>query len=101
MATSAARHEAAHPSPAKYTAIAVILSAITAVEVWVVYVEALAGFLLPILAVLSVTKFAMVGMFYMHLKFDSRLFSAMFVGGIILTIGIILALMALFQIFVS
>ena len=101
MATPGAGHEASHPSPAKYAAIAVILSVITAVEVWVVYVEALAGVLLPILAVLSITKFALVGMFYMHLKFDSRLFSAMFVGGIILTVGIIIALMGLFQVFVD
>ena len=55
MATPGAGHEASHPSPAKYAAIAVILSVITAVEVWVVYVEALAGVLLPILALLSIT----------------------------------------------
>ena len=101
MAPPGAGHEASHPAPAKYAAIAVILSVITAVEVWVVYVEALAGVLLPILAVLSITKFALVGMFYMHLKFDSRLFSAMFVGGIVLTVGIIIALMGLFQVFVD
>jgi cytochrome c oxidase subunit 4 len=100
MATTAQRHEQAHPTPAKYAAIAVILALITLVEVGAVY-AGVGGLLLPILIVLSATKFALVAMFYMHLKFDHRLFSALFVGGFLLTTAILIALMSLFRVFFS
>ncbi|MBI4339082.1 MAG: cytochrome C oxidase subunit IV family protein [Chloroflexi bacterium] len=99
MITTAQQHQRAHPSPARYVAIALILSVITLVEVGVVYTDGLRSALLPILLVLSATKFAMVAMFYMHLRFDSRLFSALFVGGILLTSAILVALMSLFRVF--
>ena len=99
MATTSERHQRAHPSPAWYVAIALILSVITMVEVGVVYTDGLRSVLLPILLALSGIKFAMVAMFYMHLRFDNRLFSAFFVGGILLTIAILVALMSLFRVF--
>lgn len=70
-------------------------------EVAAVYVSALGGVLIPILLVLSATKFAIVAMYFMHLKFDSKLFSALFVGGILLTSGILLTLLTLFGVFAS
>ena len=51
----------------------------------------------PILLTLSAIKFAMVAMFFMHLKFDNRLFSSFFVGGLLLAGGLLIALLALFQ----
>ncbi len=71
------------------------------VEVAAVFVEALGAVIIPILLVLSATKFAIVAMYFMHLKFDSKLFSGLFVGGILLTSGILLTLLALFDVFVS
>ena len=56
-----------------------ILTVITAIEVAVFYVPALKPMLVPILLVLSAVKFALVAMFYMHLKFDHKLFSWLFV----------------------
>jgi caa(3)-type oxidase subunit IV len=88
-------HEAAHPTPARYIAIAVILTAVTAIEVAVYYMEALRGMLVPILLTFSALKFALVVMFYMHLRFDARLFSTFFVGGLMLGAGVMIALMAL------
>ncbi len=99
MAAAAQRHEQGHPTPAKYVAIAIILATITLVEVGVVYVENMGGFLLPILLVLSAVKFALVAMFYMHLRFDNRLFSALFVGGLLLATAVLIALLALFRVF--
>jgi cytochrome c oxidase subunit 4 len=90
-------HEAAHPTPAKYIQIAVILTVITAIEVAIYYVEGLRGLLVPILLVLSVTKFALVVMFYMHLRFDARLFSTLFVGGLLLGAAVLIALMTLMR----
>lgn len=101
MSTATPHRERAHPTPATYVTIAVILAVITSVEVAAVYVSALGGVLIPILLVLSATKFAIVAMYFMHLKFDSKLFSALFVGGILLTSGIILTLLTLFGVFAS
>ena len=75
-----------HPGEAEYVRIAVILALITGVEVAVYYMSALKSVLIPILVVLAVTKFTMVALFFMHLKFDSRLFRRLFVTGIILAI---------------
>ena len=41
-------------------------------------------FFVPTLLVLSAFKFAIVVMFYMHLKYDHKLFRALFTGPLIL-----------------
>jgi azurin len=69
---------------------------ITGAEVAIFYVEALTSVLIPILIVMSAVKFALVVMFYMHLKFDHRLFTWLFVGCLTLATSVVLALMALF-----
>ena len=92
--------EHAHPPIRTYLVIAAVLAVITAVEIAVFYVTWLVRFLVPILVVLSAAKFALVVMFFMHLRFDSRIFSGLFVGPLALAIGIVLALMALFGAFV-
>ena len=79
-------HLADHPTPRKYVNIAIILAIVTAIEVAIYYVTALEDFLVPILLILAVIKFAMVGMYFMHLKFDSRTFRRFFVTGIVLAL---------------
>jgi len=49
-----------------------------------------------VLLVLSALKFTLVAMFYMHLKFDHRLFSWLFVVPMILMALIVIALLRLF-----
>ncbi len=71
-----------HPQPRQYVTIAVILAAVTAVEVAIFYIEALQGVIVPLLLVLSVAKFVMVVAYFMHLKFDSKLFKYLFVTGL-------------------
>jgi len=88
-----------HPTPLTYVKVAFTLTFITAVEVGVFYLEWLSYGIIPILVILSGAKFAIVVMFYMHLKFDSRLFTGMFFAGFIIASGVILALMALFKAF--
>ena len=90
-------HERAHPSPKLYTVIAIILAVITAFEVAIVYMDFLRPVMVPVLVVLSATKFAMVAMFFMHLRFDSRLFSTLFVSGLILAALMIIVLLILFR----
>jgi len=86
----------AHPSATKYIQIAVILGLITAAEVAVYYVEAIAAFLPQMLIAMSAVKFGIVAAYYMHLKFDHPLFTWFFVGGLALAASIVLALMTLF-----
>ena len=88
-----------HPSPMTYFAVAMILSVITAIEVIVFYFTWLGKGIIPILAILSGAKFALVAMFYMHLKYDSKLFSWMFIGGFVLAILVTFALLILFRYF--
>lgn len=91
-----APNEASHPTPGLYTKIAVTLVILTALEVAVYYVESIRAYLIPILIVLMIVKFALVGMYYMHLKQDAKLFTGLFVFPILLAVGLILALIALF-----
>ena len=101
MSSPAQVHGRAHPTPARYAAIAIILAVITAAEVAIVYLDFMADILGPVLVVLSATKFAMVAMFFMHLRFDSRLFSVVFVGGLVLASAVLIALLALFRVIVG
>ena len=73
-----------HPSPRKYVWIAVILAIITAAEVAIYYVPALEDYLVPFLIAFALVKFIMVAAYFMHLKFDSKLFRRFFVTGIVL-----------------
>lgn len=92
--------EHAHPSSGQYVRIAVILGVITALEVAIVYLfheeNPLRPFLGPSLISLSAIKFGIVAAFYMHLKFDSKLFTFLFFGGLAIAASIVLALMTLF-----
>ena len=89
--------EKGHPTPWTYVKVASLLAFITAVEVGIFYVEALHSVIKPIFLILSAGKFVLVAMFYMHLKFDDRLFSGLFVGGLMLALAVGTALMALFR----
>ena len=89
-----------HPTPGTYFKVALILSAITAIEVGIFYITALGKGIIPILAVLSIAKFALVAMFYMHLKFDHKLFTTLFLAGLALAMIVVFALISLFQFFV-
>ena len=88
-----------HPGAKEYLAIAVVLTVITAVEVAIFYVPQMKPVLVPSLLTLSALKFSLVAMFYMHLKFDHRLFSWLFVVPMVIAAAVILALMKLFGVF--
>jgi cytochrome c oxidase subunit 4 len=88
-----------HPGELTYIKVAIFLAIITIVEVAIYYIEWMhdSGALVPTLIVLSAVKFFMVVSFFMHLKFDHRLLSYTFVGGLFLGAAVILAFMALFD----
>jgi cytochrome c oxidase subunit 4 len=89
-------HAEHHPTPADYVRIAIILAIITLVEVFIYYLPSMRPILVPILLVLSVVKFLAVVGYFMHLKDDKRLFRLMFGAGLVLSLGVFLALMAMF-----
>jgi cytochrome c oxidase subunit 4 len=91
--------EHAHPSNRTYVIVAAILGVITAVEVAVVYLDALRPVLVPILLTLSAAKFTMVVGFFMHLKFDSRLYRALFIGPLVVAIAVMMAMFLLYGVF--
>ena len=88
-----------HPTAGVYIRVAVILTILTVIEVGVFYVPAFHPVLAPVLLSLSAIKFAIVVMFYMHLKMDSRFFTMLFGGPLLLGLGMTLGLMFLFGAF--
>ena len=98
MATQQVEHaEEEHEglNPRQYIMIGLLLTVITVVELVASYSE-LGDALIPILVILSAVKFVIVVAFYMHLKFEARLFTMMFVGPLILAGLVLIALVALF-----
>jgi cytochrome c oxidase subunit IV len=95
---TARRGNGSHASPAFYWTIGGILTVITAVEVALFYIPALAPVLVPSLLLLSAGKFLLVVMFFMHLKFDSRVFSGVFLAGMALAIFMTTALVVLYRV---
>ena len=87
--------EGAHPGPLEYIKIGLILAAITAVEVGIYYIEAIEDVLVPILIVLSALKFVLVVLWFMHLRFDNRLFSWLLGGGLMLAVMLMVIVLAM------
>jgi cytochrome c oxidase subunit 4 len=84
--------EAHHPGAGQYMVIAVILTVLTVMEIGVYYVSFLQSLLVPLLLVLSFFKFVLVAGYYMHLRFDSRVFSVLFIFPLILAVLILFSL---------
>lgn len=96
-----AEHEVhSHPGVWTYVGVAVVLTVLTALEVWVSVTEIafIEAAVLPILLTLTAGKFVLVVMFYMHLKMDSRLFTWVFVAPLMLAMFMVIGLVILFRI---
>jgi cytochrome c oxidase subunit 4 len=89
--------EHGHPQPAEYIKVAVALTIITGIEVMLYYQEK-NPLAVPGILILSTLKFSIVVAWYMHLKFDNRLFSYLLVGGLALAGMVLLALLNLLPI---
>ena len=99
-AHAASHAEGGHASVATYLRVAVVLAIITAIEITALYVPGLpSAVLVTVLIVFSVFKFGLVVAFFMHLRYDSKVLTALFVGPLMIACAIILALMALFSAF--
>jgi cytochrome c oxidase subunit 4 len=101
----AQEHAPDHPTPGTYAKIGLVLFVLTALEVGLYEFtfgdhagplgHEIQPFFIPLLLLLSAVKFALVAMFYMHLKNDSKLFSGVFVFPLIIAAIVILAMISL------
>jgi cytochrome c oxidase subunit IV len=87
--------ERGHATVATYVIVAVILGLITALEFGVIYIRRLAPIVVPLLLVMSAAKFALVALFFMHLRYDGRALNTLFVGPLIIALSLGVALITL------
>ena len=87
-----------HPTWKEYKWVALVLFIITVAEVWAYYIDwfVASRAFVPTLLIMSVAKFAIVVMFYMHLKYDAKLFRALFLGPLAIAVLSVIALLFLF-----
>ncbi len=85
-----------HPSDQKYMQIALLLAIITAAEVATYFVD-IGVVLIPTLMVMMVVKFFIVAAWFMHLRFDSNMFTRFFVSGIVLAISVYFIFLTVFE----
>jgi cytochrome c oxidase subunit 4 len=87
-----------HPTAGKYAIIGLILTIITVIEVSAYYYKPWeeSAIYVPSILGLSALKFVIVVMFYMHLKYDHKLFRALFTGPFFVAAFTLIGLMFLF-----
>lgn len=91
---------AEHPGVREYVVVAVVLAILTGLEVGLFYMDFIPqGINVAALMVLMVLKFATVALWFMHLRFDSRIFRRLFVTGIILAISVFTIVLLTFGVF--
>jgi cytochrome c oxidase subunit 4 len=83
-----------------YVKVAIFLAVLTALEVSTYYFD-FGPFFIPVLLILMVIKFVTVVSYFMHLKFDKRLYSFMFYAGLGLALMVYIGTLATFQFFLS
>lgn len=101
-ATDRAHHEH-HPSDGLYWKVGAALGFVTALEVGTYFVtddpysHELKWVLIVGLLVLMTLKFVVIVSYFMHVKFDNKLFRNVFVSGLVLAVGVYLAVLTSFQ----
>jgi len=85
-----------------YVLIAVILAALTAMEVSTYYIPDLLGGkgnapITVLLMFLMAVKFFLVVYFFMHLKYDKRFLTAVFYAGLFLALAVYIAVLSIFR----
>ena len=85
-----------YPSEWQYIKVALLLFVITMGEVGIYYVTGARQAVTTLMLVMMAVKFSLVALYFMHLRFDSKLFRRLFVTGLILAIAVyIIALTSL------
>ena len=93
-------HEAEHPRDALYLKVAAALFILTGMEIYTSYADWLGAFL-PLLLILMAIKFVLVVLFFMHLKFDAKIFGRLFWAGFFLAVVVYSTALATFKFFLQ
>ncbi len=98
MEHEALAHHEEHPPTTirQYVLIGVILAVITLIELWLSYSGLPDGVMIAGLLGFSAIKFIIVVALFMHLRFDSQLFTRLFVFGLALAAVLLISLISLF-----
>jgi len=88
-----------HPSAKEYVRIGTILVVLTTLEVWTSYSGLPHGLLIGTLFFLAAVKFALVALWFMHLRFDDVRYSRFFIMGIAGACILFLVVLLLFKSF--
>ena len=101
--TAATEHHGhgAHWTDAQYVLLALFLAVVTGLEIYASYADWLGSFLVPSLLIMMLVKFVAVVLFFMHLRFDSKLFSVLFYSGLGLALMVYLGALLTFEFFVN
>lgn len=84
------------PSTRDYVMVGVTLFVLTVAEVAVLFIPALKPVVVWLLVGLSVWKFLLVILVFMHLRFDSKVYTGFFYAGLGLAVIITVAIVVMF-----
>src|SRR4029450_12689092 len=87
------------PSAKEYVRIGMILVVLTAIEVWISYSGLPHGLLIALLFFFAFVKFALVVLWFMHLRFDDVRYSRFFIMGFAGACILFLVVLLLFKTF--
>ncbi len=88
-------HDDHHPTNAFYVQVALTLGVLTALEISTYFVE-FGRATVPLLIILMAIKFAMVGGYFMHLKYDPKVYTRFMGLGLGLALVLYTAVLATF-----
>jgi len=88
----------AHPSDGVYIIVALVLGGLTAVEVGLYYLKGGTANTVGLLILMAI-KFVIVAGFFMHLRFDSKLFRRLFAMGLGMATFVYIAMLFIMGIF--
>jgi cytochrome c oxidase subunit IV len=79
-----------YPDEWQYIKVFLILLVITMAEVGIYYLSGARRAIITLMVFMMIAKFTLVALYFMHLRFDSKLFRRMFVTGIVLAVVVYL-----------
>jgi cytochrome c oxidase subunit IV len=88
-------NDSGHPTELDYIKMGGMLLLATLIEIFCWYTIDSHALLIPILVILSITKFVTQAGYFMHLKFDQPALAWIFIGGMILALSIFIGVFAL------
>lgn len=93
---SEAKDETIHVGNSVYLIVGAFLIVLTGMEITVAYIHAMRPVLVPVLLILAAAKFALIAMFFMHLKYEKWVLNTMFLFPLTIAGVAFFALLGLF-----